>query len=134
MTYQCIADIFAMIEKMNARFVSSVSGLSEAQENFRPEPNRWTIAANVEHISIVNNEFLILTFKLLKQAEANPKPARENLQMSPLTLTDNGELVGKMEAPEVVRPKGDVPIAHSVAKNQQAIDDLFKLQSRLDPI
>jgi DinB superfamily len=135
MTYQGINDIFAMIEKMNARFNSSISGLSEAQEKFRPALDRWTIAENVEHISIVNNGFLRLTYKLLKQAEADPKPAREDLQMPPLTLTVSGELKeGKMEAPETVRPKGDVPIAQSVIKNQQAIDDLFKLKPRLDPI
>src|SRR5262245_27373107 len=134
MTYQGIADIFAMIEKMNARFISSINGLSETQENFRPAPDRWTIAENVEHISIVNSGFLRLTYKLLKQAEAAPRPARGNLQMSALTLTDNGELLGKMEAPEIVRPKGDVPVAQSISKNQQAIDDLFKLQPRLDSI
>ena len=135
MTYQGITDIFVMIDKMNARFVSSISGLSQAQENFRPAPDRWTIAENVEHISIVNNGFLRLTYKLLKQAEADPKPAREDIQMPPLTMTDNGEIKpGKMEAPETVRPKGDVPVAQSVTKNQQAIDDLFKLQPRLDPI
>ena len=135
MTYQSIIDIFTMIEKVNARFNSSISGLSEAQENFRPAPDRWTIAENVEHISIVNSGFLRLTYKLLKQAEADPKPAREDLRMPPVTLTDMGEQKhGKMEAPETVRPKGDVPVAQSVTKNQQAIDDLIKLQPRLDPI
>jgi DinB superfamily len=135
MTYQSITDIFAMIEQINARFNSSISGLSEAQENFRPAPDRWTIAENVEHISIVNNGFLRLTYKLLKQAEADPKPARKDLQLPPLTLKDNGELVhGKFEAPEIVRPKGDVPLAQSITKNQQTIEDLLKLKPRLDPI
>ncbi len=135
MTYRNINDIFEMIEKMHARFVSSVAGLTEAQENFRPAPDRWTIAENAEHVSIVNNGFLRLTHKLLKQAEADPKPAKADLELPPLTMTDEGGLKpGKWQAPDMVRPQGGVRVADAVAKNRQTIDDLFALKSRLDAV
>src|SRR5919197_2092437 len=133
MIYHNIADIFGMIEKAQARLSASVTGLTEMQENYRPAPDRWTIAENVEHLSIVNSGFLRLTFKLLKKAEADPKPATPDLALLPITMTDEGNLKpGKMAAPEMVCPQGGVCVADSLAKNQAVINELFNLKSRLD--
>jgi hypothetical protein len=133
MVYRNIAEIFEMIEKAHARFTASVTGLNEAQENFRPAPDRWTIAENAEHISIVNSGFLRLTYKLLKQAEADPKPAIADLELLPVTMTAEGELKpGKWSAPEMVLPQGGVRVADAMAKNRSVIDDLFNLRSRLE--
>jgi hypothetical protein len=132
MIYHNIVDIFEMIEKTHTRFTASVTGLTEVQENFRPAPDRWTIAENAEHISIVNSGFLRLTHKLLKQAEADPKPAIADLELRPVTMTDEGELKpGKWSAPEMVLPQGGVCVADAVTKNQRVIDDLFNLRGRL---
>jgi hypothetical protein len=135
MVYHNIADIFEMIEKADARFTASIAGLTEPQENFRPAPDRWTIAENAEHISIVNSGFLRLTYKLLKQAEAAPKPAIADLELLPVTMTDEGELKpGKWSAPEMVLPQGGVRIADAVAKNRSVIDEIFNLRSRLESV
>ncbi len=133
MTYHCVADLLEMIEKNHARFAESVTNLTEAQENFRPAPGRWTIAEHAEHISIVNIGFLRLTKKLLKKAEADPKPVKFDLQLPPLTMTDEGELKGgKWEAPEIVRPQGGKPVVDSLTINHQAIHTLFALKERLE--
>lgn len=133
MVYHNIADIFAAIEKAHTHFDASVAGLTDLQQNFRPAPDRWTIAENVEHISIVNGGFLRLTYKLLKQAEASPKPAIADLKLPPLTMTDAGELKpGKWTAPEMVQPKGGVSVVDASAKIQSVINDLFNLRSRLE--
>jgi len=133
MIYHNIAEIFQMIEKADARFTASVAGLTESQENFRPAPDRWTIAENAEHISIVNSGFLRLTHKLLKQAEADPKPSIADLGLSPITMTNEDELKPrKWTAPEIVLPQGGVRVADAVAKNRSVIDDLFNLRARLE--
>jgi DinB family protein len=132
MSYHNIADIFGMIEKAQVRLTASVSGLSETQENYRPAPDRWTIAENVEHLSIVNSGFLRLTFKLLKKAEADPKPVIPDLALLPITMTDEGKLKpGKLSAPETVCPQGGVSVAEALAKNQSVINELFNLKERL---
>ena len=132
MSYHNIADIFGMIEKAQVRLTASVSGLTEMQENYRPAPDRWTIAENVEHLSIVNSGFLRLTFKLLKKAEADPKPVIPDLALLPITMTDEGKLKpGKLSAPETVCPQGGVSVAEALAKNQSVINELFNLKSRL---
>jgi DinB superfamily len=133
MVYHNIADIFAAIEKAHTNFDASVAGLTDLQQNFRPAPDRWTIAENVEHISIVNGGFLRLTHKLLKQAEASPKPALADLKLPPVTMTDEGELKpGKWNAPEMVRPQGGVSVADASAKIRSVINDLSDLRSRLE--
>jgi hypothetical protein len=135
MVYRNIADIFEMIAKAQARFSASVSGLTELQENFRPAPDRWTIAENAEHISIVNSGFLKLTYKLLKRAEADQKPANADLGLLSITMTDDGELKpGKWSAPEMVRPQGGVRVAAAVATNQTLMNDLFELRSRIEAV
>ncbi|MBO0799243.1 MAG: DinB family protein, partial [Blastocatellia bacterium] len=134
MAYHSITDIFAMIERAQTRFAASVSGLTEMQENFRPAPGRWTIAENAEHIATVNSGLVRLTFKLLKQAEADPKPPAD-LAVLPITMTEDGELKpGKWSAPEAVAPQGGVSVAEAVAKNQSLLNDLFNLRERLDAV
>jgi DinB superfamily len=135
MVYHNIADIFEMIEKAQARFSASIEGLTELQENFRPAADRWTIAENAEHIGIVNSGLLKLTYKLLKRAEADQKPANADLGLLPITMTNEGQLrPGKWEAPEMVRPQGGVRVAEAVAKNRALMNDLFELRSRLEAV
>jgi hypothetical protein len=135
MRYHNISDIFEMIEKMQRKFEESVAGLTPEQENFRPSPDRWTIAENAEHVTIVNGGFIRLTNKMLKQAEAESRPALSDLQMPPLTLTDEGEMKpGKWQAPDMVKPKGGIGVEQSVAGNRQIIDELFALKSRIDAV
>jgi hypothetical protein len=135
MRYQNIAEIFEMIEKARARFAASVEKLTETQENYRPAPHRWTIAENVEHVSIVNHGFFRLTNKLLKQAEADPKPAKGDLQLASLTMTDEGHLKeGKWEAPVSVRPTGGVRVADAIANSRKTTSDLFTLKYRLEAV
>ncbi|MBK8315576.1 MAG: DinB family protein [Acidobacteria bacterium] len=40
--------------KEQRKFEQSLAGLTPDQENFRPSPDRWTIAENAEHVTIVN--------------------------------------------------------------------------------
>ncbi|MBK8315575.1 MAG: hypothetical protein IPL01_16800 [Acidobacteria bacterium] len=72
---------------------------------------------------------------MLKQAEAESEPALSDLQMPPLTLTDEGEMKpGKWQAPDMVKPKGGIGVEQSIAGNRQIIDELFALKSRIDAV
>lgn len=135
MKYQSIGEILEMIGGCHDRFERSVAGLTPEQENFRPAPDRWTIAENAEHVAIVNGGFVRLAAKLLKQAEAEQITARAGLEVSPLTMTDDGALKpGKWQAPEMVRPKGGMSVSDALAAGRQAIVDLTALKERLDAV
>ncbi|HKX31353.1 MAG TPA: DinB family protein [Blastocatellia bacterium] len=134
MIYHSIAEVFETIERTHSSFIASVTNLSPGQEDFRPVPDRWTIAEISEHVGIVNSGFLRLAQTLLKQAEAEPKPPRTNLEFSLQRLTDSGTMKEKWKAPERVEPHGGVPVAESTLKNQQAIDQLSALKPRFEAV
>jgi hypothetical protein len=132
MTYRSLADILAANEAAHARFVAAVSNLTEAQLHFRPGADRWTIAENAEHISIVNDGFLRITHKLLKQAEAAGKPARTELNLGHTLLDEEGNQRGPFAAPERVRPHGTAALDASLAKLRETLDGFAAIQARIE--
>jgi uncharacterized damage-inducible protein DinB len=134
MIYHTIADIMAANERAEARFMAAVSNLSEAQANFRPDENRWTIAEIVEHVSIVNDGFLRLTHKLLKEAESEPRPPKADLNLGHTSLDENGRQREPFQAPERVRPKGGVSVEDSSAKMRMALAGFADIRPRLEAV
>jgi uncharacterized damage-inducible protein DinB len=134
MIYHTIADILAANEQAQARFFAAVSNLTEAQANFRPDENHWTIAEIVEHVSIVNDGFLRLTHKLLKEAESQARPAKADLNLSYTSLDENGAQRGRFQAPERVHPKGGVIIEDSLAKMSATLAGFGEVKSRLEAV
>ncbi len=134
MIYHSIADILAAGEQAQARFIAAVSNLTEAQANFRLDENQWTIAEIVEHVSIVNDGFLRLTHKLLKEAEAAGKPPKADLNLGHTILDENGDQPPPFQAPDRVRPQGGVSIADSLAKMRASLAGFAEIQSRLEAV
>jgi DinB family protein len=134
MIYHTIADIMAANERAQARFMAAVSNLSEAQADFRPDENRWTIAEIVEHVSIVNDGFLRLTHKLLKEAESKPGPPKADLNLGHTSLDENGQQREPFQAPERVCPKGGVSVEDSLAKMRMALAGFADIQPRLEAV
>jgi len=134
MIYHTIADIMATNEQAQARFIAAVSNLTEAQVNFRPDENRWTIAEIVEHVSIVNDGFLRLTHKLLKEAELVARPPKADLNLGHTSLDENGRQRGPFPAPDRVRPKGGVSVEDSLTKLSVTLAGFAEIQSRLEAV
>jgi uncharacterized damage-inducible protein DinB len=134
MIYHNIADILAANEQAQERFVAVVSNLTEAQANFRPDENQWTIAEIVEHVSIVNDGLLRLTHKLLKEADSAPRPPKADLNLGHTTLDENGQQQGQFQAPDRVRPQGGARIEDSLAKMRASLAGLAEIQSRLEAV
>jgi uncharacterized damage-inducible protein DinB len=134
MVYHTIADILAANEQAQARFMAAVSDLTDEQADFRPDENQWTIAEIVEHISIVNDGFLRLTHKLLKQAESAPRPPRADLSLGHTSLDENGQQPGPFQAPDRVRPQGGVSVEDSLAKMRASLAGFTEIQSRLEAV
>jgi len=134
MIYHTIADILAAGEQAQTRFIAAVSNLTEAQANFRPDENQWTIAEIVEHVSIVNDGFLRLTHKLLKEAESAARPPKADLNLGHTSLDENGQQRGAFPAPERVRPKGGVSVEDSLAKLRASLAGIVEIQPRLEAV
>ncbi len=134
MIFHSIEDILAANVAANDRLAATVSKLNQAQVDFRPAEQQWTIAEIAEHVSIVSHGVLRITHKLLKQGEADPRPAKTDLNLGPTILDENGNQLPKFEAPENVRPKGEVKAADALSSLSRTIDGFAEIRQRLEAV
>lgn len=137
MIYRSVADIFAAIDDKRARLEAGVAGLNEAEENFRPAPEAWSAAEIMEHLSVIEQQLVRLTQTMLKRAESSVSAAAANGERKPFAPFSLDELIErsrreKYQAPETVRPQGDVPIAESLERLRRSRAALSELRPRLE--
>lgn len=86
-------------------YVKQLTGISEAQLNFRSAEGRWTIAEIAEHIIVVENALFGMTTN--QAMKAGPPKCEEPFRIGDtaiiLAITNRGQ---KFTAPEQVRPNG----------------------------
>ena len=93
--------------------ISAVSGLSEAQENFKPDPDAWSIANIVEHLAIVED----LVAWRLSQLRSAPDVSQEATfkGSDTLLLEKVVDRSKKIKAPERAQPTGQ-QLTHSLGR------------------
>ena len=133
MTYHSVAEIFEDIDGTRARLLQSVEGLSAERQNFRPAPERWTVAEIFEHLSIVERRVARLLGKLLEEAEAEAGAGAAPGPFAPVSIAEFVEAsrAQKLEAPENVRPNG-VPLADSLGALRDSRAALHALRPRVE--
>jgi uncharacterized damage-inducible protein DinB len=129
MQYQNIGEIYAANDNIREKLISIVGNLTDEQANELPEGEKWTLAALVEHIAIVEDGMTRICGKLLAQAQSENKTADGAAKLS------NGFLKGiaglgdrKVEAPERVHPTGTQTISESIKKMEQNRINLNELR------
>ena len=115
-------------------FLDSVAGLSAAQWNYKPSPERWSIAECAEHIAVSEDSLFDMLQQVLKSPatpEKKVEAGKDDLILK--ILTDRSV---KAKAPEILQPKRRWPdrealIAHfrqsrdrNIAYIQTTGDDL----------
>jgi len=85
-------------------FVKQLTGLSDAQLNFRAAPGRWTIAEIAEHIIVVENALMGMfnAPNAAKSVKCDDAPRIADVALI-LAITNRMQ---KFTAPEQVRPNG----------------------------
>jgi hypothetical protein len=85
-------------------FLDSVAGLSDAQWNFKPAPERWSIAECAEHIAVSDDSLFDLIRQMMKSPAAPEKKGevRGRDEMILRMLPDRSV---KAKAPEFLEPK-----------------------------
>ena len=87
--------------------VGATKGLSEAQWKFKPAPDRWSIAENLDHIVIVQER--VLGPILGQIANAPPPPAdRDYKFVDTIVINQFPNRLTKYSAPEFVRPADQI--------------------------
>ncbi len=86
------------------RLAETMRGLSEAQWNFKPARDRWSIAEVMEHVAIVEDRVQEIVSKLGEAPE--DAPDRDVKQMDVSILVDIPRRYPRFKAPERVSPVG----------------------------
>src|SRR5262249_49930830 len=81
--------------------------LSEAQWKFKPAPDRWSIAENLDHIVIVQERVLGPILDQLAYAPAPPAD-RDYQQVDRIVINQFPNRLAKFQAPEFVHPAGQI--------------------------
>lgn len=149
MIYQSISDIYADNETVRRRITARIETLSEAQQTFRATEGAWTVAEIIEHLSITEQNMVRLIGMLLNKAEsasaasssaptgddaAVPNAATATRIFKPFSLDALIETIKdkKLNAPEQVRPRGEMSLADALANLQRTRVAIESLRPRLE--
>lgn len=91
------------LEKTRADVLAATRGLSEAQWNFKPATNRWSVAEVTEHIAAAEDFLMVMIREKVMKA-----PARTNavdvIAIDELVLQRIPDRSVKAQAPEPLQP------------------------------
>lgn len=136
MTYTSVAQIIEEIDKTRERLYQRVEGLTDEQSTARSNPNAWTPAEMVEHLSLIEHRLLRMMTMMLTKAESASTSGTDAtpVEMKPFTLDEYIERGRneKFTAPEAVRPAGTISLADSLAKLRRSRAELKALRPRIE--
>ncbi len=138
MIYNSIAEIYEANDGARARLFRSVENLSEAEQTFRPAPDKWSIAEVLEHVSLVESNVVRLLQVVLRKAEAAGGGNRpEGEPFAPVSIKEFVEqaATSKYQSPEAAVPSGSATIADSLARldeSRAALETLRPAVERLE--
>jgi DinB family protein len=107
----------AELEGSRKAFLDATSGLSEAQWNFKPAPDRWSIAECAEHIGVTETFILnLITEQTLKgPAEPEKRALVQGKDSSLMTMVV--DRTAKFKAPESIQPTRRWTTSGEITKN-----------------
>ena len=91
------------LEQTRNAVVGATKGLLDAQWTFKPAPDRWSIAQNLDHIVVVQERVLGPILDQLADAPAPPAD-RDNEQIDKIVINQFSTRLDKFKAPEFVHP------------------------------
>jgi hypothetical protein len=107
----------AELESSRKVFLEATSGLSEAQWNFKPAPDRWSIAECAEHIGVTEAFILnLITEQALKgPAEPEKRPQVQGKDAAMMAMAVDRS--AKFKAPESIQPTRRWATSGEITKN-----------------
>jgi len=93
------------LQQTQSGIEGAIKGLSEAQWNFKPARDRWSIAETVEHIVFVQERVLGDILPALAEAPA-PEPDYDREAVDAIVIHQFPMRLTKFSAPEAACPKG----------------------------
>jgi len=100
-----------LLEDSQNEFLAAVEGLNDAQWNFKPAPDQWSIGEVAEHLALAER----LLFSRVRKAK--PSPDWEAKTAAKTAFLERALVAREhnANAPEILAPKGDLTRADVVA-------------------
>ncbi len=107
----------AELESSQKAFLEATNGLSEGQWNFKPAPDRWSVAECAEHIGVTETFILnLITEQALKgPAEPEKRALVQGKDSSLMTMVV--DRTAKFKAPEAIQPTRRWTTSGEITKN-----------------
>src|SRR6266849_11095757 len=122
------------LESTRKNVLEATKGLSEAQWNFKPAPDRWSVAQVMEHIAAAEDFLRDVTREKLMTSPAG-EPGRDVKKTDEAVLAMVPDRTHKAQAPEPLVPSNrfgssDGSIKHFV-ESRSATEDFLKTTTGL---
>jgi hypothetical protein len=107
----------AELESSRTVFLEATHGLSEAQWNFKPGPDRWSIAECSEHIGVTEAFILNLITEQALKGPAEPEKLSQVQGKDAAIMVMGVDRSSKFKAPEVIQPTRRWTTSGEITKN-----------------
>jgi hypothetical protein len=109
----------AVAELENSRkvFLEATSGLSEAQWNFKPAPDRWSVAECAEHIGVTEAFILNLITEQALKGPAEPEKRAQVQGKDTSMMAMAVDRSAKFKAPKSIQPTRRWATSGEITKN-----------------
>jgi uncharacterized damage-inducible protein DinB len=87
-------------------FLDSFKGLSEAQLNFKPAPDRWSVMEVAEHVTKAEDLFNQMVTENVMKSPADPEKAKQVEGKETALLEKITDRSVKAQAPDMLKPTG----------------------------
>jgi len=114
-----IQELVDAISNMRQGLLDAVSGLSDAQLDYKPADGEWAISDILHHLALTDEANVKLINRSLKQAQTTGAPLDPTPDESVLNCLDHMADAlrdTKAQAPEFVRPQAHAPSEESLAR------------------
>ncbi|HLG14772.1 MAG TPA: DinB family protein [Blastocatellia bacterium] len=115
--------------------LDSANGLTEAQLNFKPADDQWSISDVLHHLALADEANAKLTGFAAKQADAGvlqPDPTPDESMLGCMDAFA-GSMGKGAQAPERVAPKSHLPVDESLQRLRASREKILEMLPRISP-
>ena len=94
------------LQRTRAAFLASIGGVSEAQWNWKPGPDRWSVAEVAEHITAAEGFLRGVVTDRVMPTPASPDLLAKTRGQDEVVLRTIPDRSAKVQAPEPLQPRG----------------------------
>lgn len=94
------------LKRTQDEFLKAIEGLSEAQWNYKPAPDKWSVAEVAEHIGVSETTIFGLIGNVVMKSPATPEKMAEVKGKDMQVIQMVPDRTSKFQAPEMLKPTG----------------------------